>query len=62
MTELTLEECDELNRIAEENGLCSNCFHTLACCDRTCWAMGPDFDPWTHTCKPNDFPRAGSGA
>jgi hypothetical protein len=53
VTELSIEYCEDLNRIAEENGLCSNCHHTLACCDGTCWAMELD-DPWSHFCVPNE--------
>lgn len=34
--ELTIEEYETLMQIAERDGLCCNCFHTLACCAGKC--------------------------
>jgi hypothetical protein len=36
VTEISFEEYEMMMEIAERDGLCPNCFHTLACCDGKC--------------------------
>jgi hypothetical protein len=54
VTELTEAECGWMIQMAEEQGLCPNCFHTLECCADKCASP----NDMTHKCvsRPEEKP------
>ena len=49
MNDFSQEEYEYMKGLAEKNGLCFNCFHTLACCDGLCRHL--DDEPNGHICS-----------